>query len=75
MAGGRSGGIRSEGLGVIPTPEQARQPNDSAVTVKLPQWLHDAVCVRAIHENGGNVSELIRDTLRALVLADAGPSR
>lgn len=54
---------------------EAKQPNDSAVTVHLPAWLHDAICRRAIVENGGNVSELIRDTLRALVASEQGTPR
>jgi hypothetical protein len=50
------------------------EPNDSAITVKLPKRLHDAVCRKALLEHGGNVSGMIRAIL-AVAVATKAPSR
>jgi hypothetical protein len=54
--------------------EDDREPNDSKVTVKLPVWLHDALCRKALIEHEGNVSGMIRAILRESVSKEA-PAR
>jgi hypothetical protein len=44
---------------------------DSAITVKVPLWVHDALCRKALVEYEGNVSGMIRAMLTAAVAPEA----
>lgn len=53
------------------TPPLKADRCDSAITVHLPAWVHDALCRKALVEHEGNVSGMIRALLTDAVTREA----